>query len=171
MRLRERTPLRLLLVLAVVGSALMYLDTSRSEELKPFTSDGCSAFPDGTLQYRDLWQACCTAHDLAYWQGGTRAEREQADLALRACVQQVGEPQIAELMLQGVRVGGSPYWPTTYRWGYGWPWPRGYGELTAEERAQIEALRPTSATSARAPIPETGAPASTGSAPAPHTAQ
>jgi hypothetical protein len=42
-------------------------------------------------------------------------------------------------MLAGVRVGGSPYWPTRYRWGYGWPWPRGYAALTPEDRAQVRA--------------------------------
>ena len=39
---------------------------ARAEGLKPFTSDGCSSFPNGTLEYRELWLQCCTAHDLAY---------------------------------------------------------------------------------------------------------
>ena len=48
----------------------------------------------------------------------------------------------AALMLAGVRVGGSPFWPTEFRWGYGWPWPRFYGPLDAEEKALVEdALR------------------------------
>jgi len=38
--------------------------------IKPFTSDGCSAFPDGTLKQRELWLSCCTAHDIAYWKRG-----------------------------------------------------------------------------------------------------
>lgn len=112
--------------------------------IRPFTTDGCSRFPDGTPAQQTLWLACCTAHDHAYWQGGSYAERYQADLALRRCVAGVGEPGIAALMLAGVRVGGSPLWPTRFRWGYGWPWPRGYGALTPEERAQVErALRDT----------------------------
>jgi len=58
------------------------------------------------------------------------------------CVAHVGEPGIAALMLAGVRVGGSPYWPTRFRWGYGWPWPRGYRAPTPAEHDQIEkALR------------------------------
>lgn len=32
-------------------------------------------------------------------------------------------------MLSGVRVGGSPYWPTKFRWGYGWSYPHGYTEV------------------------------------------
>ncbi|MBW8192870.1 hypothetical protein K0504_17670 [Neiella marina] len=106
-------------------------------ELRPFTSDGCSAFPDGNLAHNELWLNCCFAHDLAYWQGGTYEAREQADLDLQACVAAVGEPEIAALMLAGVRVGGSPYLPTSFRWGYGWPYPRWYGELTDAELEQV----------------------------------
>lgn len=108
-------------------------------ELQLFSSDGCSSFPDGTLAENELWLDCCTAHDFAYWKGGTYAERREADAALRFCVGQVGEPAVAALMLAGVRVGGSPFLPTRFRWGYGWPWPRLYGELKEEELEQIDA--------------------------------
>ncbi|MGB0733977.1 MAG: FAD-binding oxidoreductase [Pontibacterium sp.] len=109
-----------------------------SHGLKPFASDGCSSFPDGTFAQNQLWLACCVEHDLAYWKGGTKAERELADLALEKCVVSVGEQQIAKLMLAGVRVGGTPYLPTTFRWGYGWPYPRSYGPLTDDELKAIE---------------------------------
>lgn len=112
-------------------------DDAQTIALKPFLSDGCSAFPDGTPLQQTLWLECCTNHDLAYWQGGTQAQRSEADLALEACVSKVGEPQIARLMLAGVRVGGSPIWPTQFRWGYGWPYPRTYRELTTSEKAQV----------------------------------
>ena len=68
---------------------------------------------------------------------GVNAGRMNADLELRACVQSVGEPAIADLMLAGVRVGGSPWWPTTFRWGYGWPYTNGYKELTPDEQEQV----------------------------------
>lgn len=110
------------------------------EVLKPFTTDGCSAFPDGTLDQQSLWVECCIRHDLAYWKGGTYDERLEADQALENCVAQVGEPEIAQLMLAGVRVGGSPYFPTTYRWGYGWPYPRGYKALTREESVEVHQM-------------------------------
>jgi len=109
-----------------------------SGPLKPFTSDGCSDFPDGTPKHKTLWLGCCTEHDKAYWQGGTYKERRQADRELQRCVASVGEPGIAALMRAGVRVGGSPCWPTRFRWGYGWPWPRGYRALTAAERDQVQ---------------------------------
>lgn len=49
----------------------------------------------------------------------------------------IGEQEIGEIMLAGVRVGGSPYWPTGYRWGYGWGLWRGYEALSDEERGQV----------------------------------
>lgn len=119
---------------------LLLLASASASELRPFTSDGCSSFPNGTFWQNELWLACCTAHDYAYWQGGTFEQRLQADQELEACVSAVGEPEIARLMLAGVRVGGTPYLPTMFRWGYGWPYPRGYKALTDEERQQIEAL-------------------------------
>ena len=124
-------PLPLLLALVLCSQSLA------SEPLKPFTSDGCSLFPDGTYAQQTLWMECCIRHDIAYWQGGTRAQRLAADQALEACVSQAGEPEVARLMLAGVRIGGSPYFPTWYRWGYGWPYQRGYAPLTDEEIQQI----------------------------------
>jgi len=111
--------------------------TSANTHISPFTTDGCSDFPDGTPAHRDLWQKCCIAHDVKYWAGGNYEERLNADLELRACVRSVGEPAIADLMLAGVRVGGSPWWPTRFRWGYGWPYTRGYAPLTSEELEQV----------------------------------
>jgi len=58
---------------------LLLLWPALAAELKPFTTDGCSAFPDGTPAHRDLWLNCCIQHDLAYWKGGTHTERLNAD--------------------------------------------------------------------------------------------
>ena len=109
-------------------------------KLKPFTSDGCSVFPDGTITQNKLWLACCTAHDFAYWKGGTYSDRLDADLLLRDCVAKLGKPEIALLMFAGVRAGGTPFLPSTFRWGYGWQYPRFYGPLTENELEQVEKL-------------------------------
>lgn len=106
--------------------------------LKPFKSDGCSSFPDGTMSEKDLWLSCCYQHDLAYWQGGTAMQRKQADTTLKLCVAKVGKPVVANLMLAGVRVGGTPYLPTKFRWGYGWPYFRGYQSPTLAEHELIK---------------------------------
>lgn len=131
--------LRLLLTSLLAAPVFASADT-----LQPFTSDGCSRFPNGTPWQNELWLACCIAHDRAYWRGGTYQERLDADRELEACVARVGEPEVALLMLAGVRVGGSPFFPTAFRWGYGWPYPRYYGLLTEDELKQIEALESTS---------------------------
>ncbi|WP_114326287.1 hypothetical protein [Candidatus Colwellia aromaticivorans] len=119
----------------LLASAFLQADT-----LKPFTSDGCSAFPDGTFDQKNLWLECCQQHDYDYWQGGTYQQRLVSDKQLKACVTQVGEPTIAALMLAGVRVGGTPYLPTSFRWGYGWGHPRLYGALSIKELAQVAEL-------------------------------
>lgn len=108
------------------------------DKLQPFTSDGCSAFPDGIAFSQVRWKKCCTAHDFAYWQGGTYEQRLSADQELQHCVQSIGKSKIAKLMLAGVRVGGSPYWPTSFRWGYGWKYPRLYKALSQQEQDLIQ---------------------------------
>ena len=105
-----------------------------SQTIRPFTTDGCSRFPDGTLSQRELWKHCCLEHDKAYWRGGTRAERRDADRELGHCVGEAKDAALGFLMSKAVRVGGSPWWPTSYRWAYGWPYGRGYRALSDEDR-------------------------------------
>ncbi|MBM4442691.1 MAG: hypothetical protein FJ027_19910 [Candidatus Rokubacteria bacterium] len=85
-----------------------------------FWTDGCSMFPDGG------WQQCCVDHDKVYWCGGTADTREKADAALRACVVKTSSPLLGALMYRGVRLGGVPWLPVPWRWGYGWRYPRPY---------------------------------------------
>lgn len=124
-------------IFVFITSFWLLIGCASSHELKVFSSDGCSAFPDGTLTEKALWLNCCQAHDLTYWHGGTRQQRVKADLVLQACVAEAGEPEIAQIMLAGVRVGGTPYLPTGFRWGYGWRYPRLYGPLSEAELAQV----------------------------------
>ncbi len=110
-------------------------------DLKAFTSDGCSLFPDGTVGDRTKWCECCLQHDIAYWRGGTEQERKSADEVLRACVlERTGDMALAETMYLGVRAGGHPVFPTWYRWGYGWTYGRGYKPLTNDDLAQTRLM-------------------------------
>jgi hypothetical protein len=129
--------------LALSLSAAALLSCGDGPALHAFTSDGCTFWPDGKLGDRRLWCDCCFAHDMAYWRGGTEAERKQVDEALRACVvEKTGDTRMATVMHDGVRVTGSPVFPAWYRWGYGWPYGRGYQPLNHQERAQTrEKLR------------------------------
>lgn len=131
-------PLPITVIRACFFLFLLSSATASADELKPFTTDGCSVFPDGSIKHQSLWVNCCIRHDLAYWKGGTYDERLVADQTLQQCVASVGEPEIAQIMLAGVRVGGSPYFPTFYRWGYGWDFPRGYQGLSESEQQQVK---------------------------------
>ncbi|WP_191968540.1 helicase [Cellvibrio sp. KY-GH-1] len=137
--------------LVVVG-LLFAVAPALADGLKPFTTDGCSVWIDGPPDRPNLWRHCCVAHDLAYWIGGTRTERKQADQVLKQCIKDAEQPLIADPTYHGVRLGGGPYWPSTYRWGYGWDffsgsrlggrWVRGYQRPSAAEQAQIDLLKP-----------------------------
>lgn len=127
------TPVMFTLWFASVGFA-------SEAQLKPFTSDGCSLFPDENVLTQQNWCDCCFIHDIAYWQGGTEGQRLAADVALRDCISKTtGDEALALVMYEGVRLGGSAYFYNGYRWGYGWPFPRGYQALTGAEQAQVAA--------------------------------
>lgn len=112
--------------------------TAIADDIKPFTTDGCSLFPDGSIENNKKWMECCIRHDYAYWKGGTREQRKTADTELKHCVAELGEKDLSWIMHIGVRLGGDAYFPTWYRWGYGWPYLRGYEALTQEEQAQAK---------------------------------
>jgi hypothetical protein len=97
-----------------------------------FTTDGCTRWFDGS------WTACCVAHDIAYWCGGTSDNREEADQLLMQCANQK-QAFLGYLMYASVRVMGSPWLPTPWRWGYGWKqWPLGYEKsVITEPEAEI----------------------------------
>ena len=128
---------RFFLIKVLAGVFLIY-GCATTSELNEFASDGCSLFPDGTPKERMLWCDCCFNHDIAYWRGGTEEDRKAADKMLRACVlERTGNNTLATAMYDGVRAGGSPIFPTWYRWGYGWKYGRGYQSLTEEEQKQV----------------------------------
>jgi hypothetical protein len=111
---------------------------SEPHTLKDFSSDGCSLFPDRSLISNKDWCNCCLEHDIAYWQGGTKEQRLEADQKLRDCVlAQTNDPVLSEAMYQGVRIGGSPWFYNWYRWGYGWSYQRKYQALTIEEQRLV----------------------------------
>jgi hypothetical protein len=109
------------------------------QKIKDFESDGCTLFPDNSPIDKSDWCECCFEHDVSYWQGGTEDERLKADEVLRDCVKEkTGDENLASIIFQGVRLGGSPYFYNWYRWGYGWDYDRKYKKLTSEEKRQVE---------------------------------
>jgi len=94
-------------------------------------------FPDRSIINEADWCECCIAHDIAYWKDGTREERLEADQALKSCVEaKTGNPELAKLMYEGVRAGGSPYFYNWYHWGHGWGYQGEYRELSLADEAQ-----------------------------------
>ncbi len=130
--------MRLLAILAILFSAA----SCASQQGYPvdFTTDGCSTSPDGTLSDRERWTQACTIHDYRYWRGGTPLERLEADRELGNNIAATGNPLIAQIYKGVVRLGGSPWLPTSYRWGYAWAYPRGYGHLSEAEQATLDDL-------------------------------
>jgi hypothetical protein len=114
-----------------------------SSRIQPFTSDGCSLFPDGD------WVHCCVVHDLRYWMGGLESDKHAADLRLWSCVDEVAVDSWIDIgwwMYQAVDVVGSPAWGPVepkqtepWRWGYGWPdRESAYSVLTPDQIVSIE---------------------------------
>ncbi len=122
-------------------------------KLEAFASNGCSVFPDGNTF------GCCYVHDMAYWKGGTAAERRKADRALEQCAadvthnpvignpviahQKIGNHVVGGLMYVAVSLFGLPGVPTRVEWGYGWGETRqvGYHPLTPTELEQVDARK------------------------------
>jgi CubicO group peptidase (beta-lactamase class C family) len=102
-----------------------------------FATDGCTGWPD------EVVLSCCIDHDMAYWCGGSRKARKQADAGLRACVKEkYGEwpgPVVGWMMQAAVTTAGSPHLPTYWRWGYGHEFGGGYcDDPGPDEQASAE---------------------------------
>ena len=108
-------------------------------EVSTFVSNGCTLFPEGTRAQPKKWEHCCVEHDLFFWAGGTRAERDVADIGLRECVAKTGERNIARLMYNGIRAGyRSPIRLGKQGWGNAWQGRRvPYTKLTETETLEI----------------------------------
>lgn len=93
---------------------------AKAAEIKPFTTDGCSMYPDGPpLVSPKRWYHCCFTHDMAYWAGGSADARLKADEELGQCVAEVSTNPHGWAMKNGVRLGGYPYGLFPWEWGYG----------------------------------------------------
>lgn len=124
--------MKILILLFALGQ-LISVSYADAERINPFTSDGCSNWPEGPRSNPNMWRECCFVHDMSYWMGGTKEERKNADKQLRSCVKSKGADVNSFLMYVGVRAGGSPFLDTSFRWGYGWPSIRGYKVLSDDE--------------------------------------
>ncbi|MGI9035990.1 MAG: hypothetical protein ACR2GD_08125 [Pyrinomonadaceae bacterium] len=107
----------ILIVSAISLAAQTKTETAAAQTFPVnFKSDGCSLFPNG--DYLD----CCVQHDLAYFKGGSWTQRWRADGQLKECVAAKDgwwHKPLSLVMWSGVRIGGVPFLPTKFRWGFG----------------------------------------------------
>lgn len=87
---------------------------------KPFVSDGCTGWVN-EWQGVSIYPACFL-HDLKYWAGypGEEVERLVADAELMMDVARLlGGVKMAEIMFNGVRIGGREGFRASFSWGFG----------------------------------------------------
>lgn len=91
------------------------------ESLDRFETDYCTNYAEGTREKPELWKHCCLIHDMYFWAGGTKEDRDVADLDLKACIEKTGATKIAQLMYYAVRAGShSPIKYPKRKWNNGW---------------------------------------------------
>jgi hypothetical protein len=113
--------------------------SAKAFELRSFSTDYCTNYPEGTRARPELWKHCCLIHDLNFWAGGSSRDRKTADLQLRTCIEDTGAVSTAWLMYLGVRAGSfSPIKYSDKRWGNGWPGRKMNLPLTLEEVERID---------------------------------
>ncbi len=122
--LRFLNPLTILCSLILISSCSIFGPRSIrgiKMSLSPFKSDGCSGYFDGDpITKKNEWLHCCFAHDMRYWVGGSKKEKEEADYEINQCVAKTSNRTHGELVELGVLIGGGPQTGLPWRWGYGW---------------------------------------------------
>ena len=121
-----------LITLAIIAPGLNAADT-----LKPFVTDGCTMFVDGTISSPGLWRSCCVEHDLRYWYGGSDSEMDATDNHIRDCVERVAGASWAKVVYTGIRAGHYSPIKNKYQWSWGWNQKREKTPLTPEESTYV----------------------------------
>ena len=106
--------------------------------LRPFETDYCTAYAEGTRAQPNLWKHCCEEHDLYFWAGGSLDDRKTSDLRLKTCVEKTGARTQAVLIYTAVSIGGSsPIRFKKKQWGHAWEGRQRYVSLTEDETSKI----------------------------------
>ena len=128
--------MRIFICLLMIVSSLSY--SAENEVLKPFLTDYCTAYAEGTREKPELWKHCCVEHDLYFWSGGSKADRDATDLRLKSCVEATGAVAQARLIYMAVSIGGkSPIRFKTKQWGHAWEKRERYIRLNETETATV----------------------------------
>jgi hypothetical protein len=114
------------------------LKDESSQYMRPFSTDGCTMYGEGTCEKPYAWTHCCVEHDFKYWHGGSAEEKTAADQELSNCVSKSGFSDHAFMMLMGINLFASH----TDRWGSGWHQNPGYRKLTNDEVEEYSRISP-----------------------------
>jgi hypothetical protein len=118
---------------------LISFGSVQASELKPFKTDYCTNYVEGTLKHPTAWKHCCLMHDMYFWAGGTSQERVEADLGLKTCIEKTGHSLQAQIMYSAIRLSShSPIKYPDKRWGNGWKDREDFVKLTDLEIEEIE---------------------------------
>ena len=99
-----------------------------------YSSQGCATAPDRSVIESSDWCDCCREHDIAYWRGGTKQQRDHADVRLRKCINvKTNDDELANNMTESANRGEGAYFFAGYRWGYGWQRERNFQPLSEKE--------------------------------------
>ncbi len=106
-------------------------------DLKPFATDYCTLYVEGTHEQPNLWRHCCVEHDLYFWAGGSLDDKKATDLRLKECVKKTGANIQAVLIYTAVVIGGhSPVHIKAKQWGNTWENRPRYLSLTETETSE-----------------------------------
>ena len=113
--------IRMIMITFALIQSMPQSTRAEIEALKPFTTDYCTGFMNGTSANPSLWKHCCVEHDLYFWAGGCNSARKDADHRIYECVKATGAPHYAWVMYLGIRLGSySPVKIKDGKWGNGW---------------------------------------------------
>lgn len=134
-------------LLTLIGFFFTAPGLKAADTLKPFITDGCTMFVDGTSSKPGLWRSCCVEHDLRYWYGGTESELDLADDQIKECVEKIAGKSWARVIYTGIRAGHYSPIKNKYQWSWGWNQKKEKIPLTTEENtyvvSEIRALQNT----------------------------
>jgi hypothetical protein len=126
-------------ILIVQAIVINFTAFAAQDKLVPFQTDYCTSFPEGTTGNPSAWKNCCLRHDMNFWAGGDKSDRDEADLNLKKCVEDKGYPKIAWVIYQAVRLGSySPIKFENKKWNFGWSGRPELQKLTSSDIDQIE---------------------------------
>jgi len=89
--------------------------------MRPFESDGCSLIEPIYRAFGMVppGREHCVEHDKEYWTGGTFSQLVGSNLRLGMRVAEGGHPILGIVRALSTMIGGLPFLPFPWRWGFG----------------------------------------------------